>query len=73
LSNFLSFQEQIVEGLGNLAPIMVSGLAEVRSKDEVCHYHQYASLDRGASSTDALSGIQSLDFKYLKGFHYPLH
>ena len=27
--------EQIIEGLGKLAPIMQSGLAEVRQKDEV--------------------------------------
>ena len=30
-----SYIEQIVDGLGNLAEVMSSGLAEVRSKDEV--------------------------------------
>ena len=31
-----SYMEQIIEGLGKLAPIMHTGLAEVRQKDEVC-------------------------------------
>lgn len=40
LAQFLEFSmtsyiEQIIDGLGNLAEVMTSGLAEVRSKDEV--------------------------------------
>ena len=31
--------EQIIDGLGKLAPIMHSGLAEVRQRDEVCIWH----------------------------------
>lgn len=34
--NMTSYMEQIIEGLGKLAPIMHTGLAEVRQKDEVC-------------------------------------
>lgn len=30
-----SYIEQIVDGLGNLAQVMSTGLADVRSKDEV--------------------------------------